>query len=304
MVQHDGRRAGRRAGGRSYGEPDTVCPKHAPLLHTPAMVEAFRSPLAPDALAGQVAIVTGGGTGIGAATARAVVAAGGSVAICGRRPEPLAVVAEALGERCLARPCDVREPEQVAGFLDAVARAIRAVGRPGEQRRRSVRGPAGTDAAERDARRPPVERRRGLGPHPAGRHALDDPEPRRVHRLPGVQPAPGHPARSCTPRWLAARWRPSRRGSRSSGRSTGSGPCASPRDWCRPRVSSSTAAKRSSTGSPSRYRCAGRARPKRWPPRSPSWHRPAAAYITGTTVVVDGGADAWGMGERPPPLEP
>jgi citronellol/citronellal dehydrogenase len=28
------------------------------------------------------------------------------------------------------------------------------------------------------------------------------------------------------------------------------------------------------------------------------------AYITGTTVVVDGGADAWGMGERPPPLEP
>jgi citronellol/citronellal dehydrogenase len=27
---------------------------------------------------------------------------------------------------------------------------------------------------------------------------------------------------------------------------------------------------------------------------------PAASYVTGTTVVVDGGADAWGMGEPPP----
>jgi citronellol/citronellal dehydrogenase len=27
-------------------------------------------------------------------------------------------------------------------------------------------------------------------------------------------------------------------------------------------------------------------------------------YITGTTVTVDGGADAWGLGEAPPPLEP
>ena len=27
------------------------------------------------------------------------------------------------------------------------------------------------------------------------------------------------------------------------------------------------------------------------------------AYITGTTIVVDGGADAWGMGEPPPPVE-
>jgi len=27
------------------------------------------------------------------------------------------------------------------------------------------------------------------------------------------------------------------------------------------------------------------------------------AYVTGTTIVVDGGADAWGLGEPPPPLE-
>ena len=27
---------------------------------------------------------------------------------------------------------------------------------------------------------------------------------------------------------------------------------------------------------------------------------PAASYVTGTTVVVDGGADAWGHAEPPP----
>ena len=27
------------------------------------------------------------------------------------------------------------------------------------------------------------------------------------------------------------------------------------------------------------------------------------AYITGTTIAVDGGADAWGLGEPPPPVD-
>ena len=27
------------------------------------------------------------------------------------------------------------------------------------------------------------------------------------------------------------------------------------------------------------------------------------AYVTGTTIVVDGGSDAWGIGELPPPVE-
>jgi citronellol/citronellal dehydrogenase len=29
---------------------------------------------------------------------------------------------------------------------------------------------------------------------------------------------------------------------------------------------------------------------------------PAGSYITGTTIVVDGGVDAWGLAEQPPPL--
>src|SRR4029078_10837995 len=85
------------------------------------MAGALRSPLAPDALAGSVAVVTGGGTGIGAATATAIVQAGGAVAICGRRPGTLEQGAAARGGACFARPCDIREPDQVSSFLDDVA---------------------------------------------------------------------------------------------------------------------------------------------------------------------------------------
>ena len=83
----------------------------------------FRSPLVTDALAGRVAIVTGGGTGIGRATAAELTRTGASVAVCGRRPEPLEAVRAELaktGADVLAMPCDVREPEQVDSFLDAI----------------------------------------------------------------------------------------------------------------------------------------------------------------------------------------
>jgi NAD(P)-dependent dehydrogenase (short-subunit alcohol dehydrogenase family) len=81
-------------------------------------VNGFRSPLAPDANAGKVALVTGGGTGIGRATALELARTGAKVAVCGRRPEPLEAVRAELGDDCLAIRTDVREPEQVGALVE------------------------------------------------------------------------------------------------------------------------------------------------------------------------------------------
>ena len=69
---------------------------------------------------GTVAVVTGGGTGIGRAVALQFARCGADVVICGRRPEPLEKTAaeiEALGARALAVPADIRDEEQVAGLV-------------------------------------------------------------------------------------------------------------------------------------------------------------------------------------------
>lgn len=67
---------------------------------------------------GRVAVVTGAGTGIGAASARALAAAGHTVVCAGRRPEPIAAVAEEIGGRAVVT--DVTDPESVAALAEAV----------------------------------------------------------------------------------------------------------------------------------------------------------------------------------------
>ncbi|MGW7425918.1 SDR family NAD(P)-dependent oxidoreductase [Streptomyces sp. NPDC054813] len=68
-----------------------------------------------------VVVITGGGTGIGAATARLLRAAGHQVVIGGRRPEPLRRVADETG--ALAHPGDLSDPAAVQDLIDtAVAR--------------------------------------------------------------------------------------------------------------------------------------------------------------------------------------
>lgn len=67
---------------------------------------------------GKHALITGGGTGIGAAAARALAQAGANVSLLGRRLEPLERIAEETGGR--AFPCDVTDPEaQTAAFAAA-----------------------------------------------------------------------------------------------------------------------------------------------------------------------------------------
>ena len=75
----------------------------------------------PDLLAGQVALLTGGGSGIGREAALELARCGARVAICGRREEPLLdTVALDPHGRIEAHVCDIREEEQVDRLVDAV----------------------------------------------------------------------------------------------------------------------------------------------------------------------------------------
>jgi NAD(P)-dependent dehydrogenase (short-subunit alcohol dehydrogenase family) len=64
-------------------------------------------------------LVTGGGSGIGAAVARTLTAAGSRVAICGRRADALRAVAAETGALDLV--CDVRDAQQVTRAVESVA---------------------------------------------------------------------------------------------------------------------------------------------------------------------------------------
>jgi NAD(P)-dependent dehydrogenase (short-subunit alcohol dehydrogenase family) len=71
---------------------------------------------------GKVAIVTGAGSGIGRASALALLADGWRVALAGRRAEALAETASLAAEaqdHAFAHPADVGDPAQVAALFDA-----------------------------------------------------------------------------------------------------------------------------------------------------------------------------------------
>jgi hypothetical protein len=82
--------------------------------------------LAEGTFEGKVAVVTGGGSGLGRAMALEFARLGAAVVVAGRRPEPLeetVALIEDDGGAGHAKPTDVREPDQVDALVqDAVKR--------------------------------------------------------------------------------------------------------------------------------------------------------------------------------------
>jgi NAD(P)-dependent dehydrogenase (short-subunit alcohol dehydrogenase family) len=75
-------------------------------------------------LGGRVAVVTGGGTGIGRATALLLAEHGADVVVASRRAPNLEKVAAEVrerGRRALAVPTDVRDPDQCRRLIDRAA---------------------------------------------------------------------------------------------------------------------------------------------------------------------------------------
>lgn len=72
-------------------------------------------------LSGRTAVVTGGGSGLGAAIARALHAAGAAVVVVGRDTAKLDAVVAELGDRGRALSCDVADPASVDSLRDALS---------------------------------------------------------------------------------------------------------------------------------------------------------------------------------------
>jgi citronellol/citronellal dehydrogenase len=269
------------------------------------MAAEFRSPIAEDANEGRTAIVTGGGTGIGRATARELARTGARVAICGRRPDPLEDVRaelEAAGRDVLAMPCDVREPDQVEGFLDAVGERFGDVDVLVNNAGGQFAAPLESITVKglRAVHRLNVDAPWNLTQRVAERWMI--PQRRGFVCFIGFSPRRGVPlmAHSSAARaalenmasTIAIEW--SKYGIR--------GVCVAAgliRTEGMLAYGGEALVDEHATTVPM-----GRAgRPEEVAAAIAFLASEGAAYVTGTTLVVDGGADAWGIGAAPPPPE-
>lgn len=84
------------------------------------MPSAYASVFRPGLFSGQVAIVTGGGSGIGRCTAHELASLGAKVALVGRKPEKLSAVKDEIAGEARCYPCDIREEETVKSTVAAI----------------------------------------------------------------------------------------------------------------------------------------------------------------------------------------
>jgi citronellol/citronellal dehydrogenase len=264
------------------------------------------SVLRADANAGRVALITGGGTGIGAATALELAATGAAVAICGRREEPLHATAEqirALGGDCLAVAADIREPDEAARVLDASLQRFGRIDVLVNNAGGQFTAPAEeiSDNGWRAVHRLAVDATWRITREVANRSMI--PRGGGLLVFVGFSPLRGNPgfahataARAAVANLasaLALEW--SRYGIRSVYLALGSVESEGMEQYdpqAREKWRRSVPLGRFGTPAEVAGLVAFLA-------------TDAGAYITGTTIAIDGGADAWGLAELPPaPVQP
>lgn len=98
-----------------------------PTVEAVALAGSFPSAARAFSLEGEVALITGGGTGIGLAIARCMAAAGARVVLCGRREAELAESARDIGASAFTLPWDVTALERAS---ELIGRTEALVGAP------------------------------------------------------------------------------------------------------------------------------------------------------------------------------
>jgi citronellol/citronellal dehydrogenase len=254
-----------------------------------------------DANAGRVALITGGGTGIGAAAAQELAATGAATVICGRRDEPLRTTADRIragGGECLALAADIREAEDVARVLDA---AIERFGRIDVL----VNNAGGQFTA-------PAEEISDNGWRAVNRLAVD--ATWRVTREVATRSMiPGDGGLIVFVGFSPLRGSPGFAHASAARAAVANLASSLALEWSRYAIRTVCLAVGSiDTGGMEQYQ----------PEQRDHWRRgvplgrfgtpaevsgliaflatPAGAYISGTTIAVDGGVDAWGLAEPPP----